>query len=238
MKYILVLLFAFTSFFLHGQACNEDNHSININDSWVSCQLNSNPNPARGNSHWVHYDFGYVYSLGATNFWNYNVAGETDKGMKSVTIDYSLDGTTWTELASFQLGEASGMNSYTGESGPDFNDIDARYVLITSIDTWGTSGCAGLSEVLFNVDGLVANEELPLGDKQLALFPNPAADRLSIETDLLLEELIVLGAAGQEIARFSYAETVDISFLPDGIYFLKCLTSNNEQYTQRFVKQR
>lgn len=156
MKYI-TLLFLLLPFSLYAQQCTiQDNHSNNTNDSWQSCQTTTNPNPNRPNSHWLLYDLGALYSLGATTFWNYNIAGETNKGMRSVVIDYSQDGMTWTEAASFQLGQATGNTTYTGEDGPHLGEIDAQYILITSLSTWG-NGCAGLGEVRFAIEGTVTN---------------------------------------------------------------------------------
>ncbi len=146
--HLSIFLFAIQ---LQAQECNDDTHSINIQDSWLSCEIAASPNANRPDSHWIMYDFGYVYSIGTTQFWNYNVAGETGKGLKNIIIDYSLDGITWMEAATFQLGVASGLNTYIGEAGPDLNDIDARYILITIVDIWGNGSCAGLSEVRFDI---------------------------------------------------------------------------------------
>lgn len=120
--------------------------------SWVSCSTSANPNPARsGNQHWIKYDFGNIYKLQGTRIWNYNVLNQTNKGFKTVAIDYSLDGTTWTTLGSnYTWNQASGISDYSGFVGPNFNDIKARYVLISAINNWGDATCSGFSKITFD----------------------------------------------------------------------------------------
>jgi hypothetical protein len=119
--------------------------------SWVSCSTTANPNPARaGMGHWIRYDFGNQYKLQATRVWNYNVAGQTDKGFKTVYVDYSLDGTNWTSLGSlYTWNQAPGTPDYGGFLGPNFNDLKARYVLISAADNWG-GPCSGFSKITFD----------------------------------------------------------------------------------------
>jgi len=236
MKIIFSILFILSTLLVHAQICHDDTHSTNVFDSWVSCQTAQNPNPARGNSHWVMYDLGYVYSLGVTYLWNYNVMGQTDRGMKNLVIDYSLDGITWNQIVTYQLSQATGLPTYIGSFGPDLNGIDARYVLITAIDTWGSTGCAGLSEIKFNIDGLVENEVLTEHALSLDLYPNPADQFLNIASGYDLKEVILLNSAGTELTRFAYRERIDVSYLPAGAYLIKGLTADGELAVGRFVK--
>ena len=237
MKNIIIIMFLLLIANIFYGQCTSEAHSNNINDAWLSCEKSDNPNPAREESHWILYDLGYIYSIGTTKFWNYNVAGETEKGMKNITIDYSLNGTTWTEAATFELSEALGNNNYEGVSGPDLNKLNARYILISATDTWGNGDCAGLSEVRFDVDGTVTQFGVFKQNESVNLFPNPANDQLSIDIDFPVKEIIVVNASGHEIMRANKAAAIDISFLSDGLYFLKIINDKNEMMMERFVKQ-
>lgn len=152
----LLLLCLVSSTKINAQ-CNSAAHSTNEKDSWLSCQTSMNPNSIRGNSHWLQYDLGYIYELGATTFWNYNVANFTNKGFKQVAIDYSLDGVSWVEAGTFQLPEATGTATYEGTIGLDLTGVAARYVIVTALSTWNNDNCAGLSEIRFEVHQLTAN---------------------------------------------------------------------------------
>ncbi len=131
--------------------CSENTHSNTTGEGWVSCMPTANPNPARGTSHWLQYDFGEVYALSTTFFWNSNEVGETDRGLQNLVIDYSIDGVTWTEWGTYTLMEATGMNDYLGTEGPDLTGVNAQYLLITAIDNFGDS-CYGIAEIRFDVD--------------------------------------------------------------------------------------
>jgi hypothetical protein len=80
------------------------------------------------------------------NYWQ----NETDRGLNSVTIDYSDDGTNWTELGTYSWPQAPGASTYTGFDGPDFGGVCARYVLVTVNSNYGDAHY-GLSEVRFNL---------------------------------------------------------------------------------------
>lgn len=237
LKYIFSLVLTAGIIQLNAQNCNEGQHAANANDGWVSCEITAAPNPARGDAHWIMYDLGYVYAIGTTHFWNYNVIGETSKGMKNITIDYSLDGINWTEATSFQLSEASGMDNYEGEAGPDLGDVPARYILISSVDTWGSGDCAGLSEVRFDIGEVVGIPEVTPDGFTLELFPNPATEQLRVNTNLEVKEVIILNTSGHEVFRTTQSNRLDIKSLPPGVYVLKCTGSNYEILTKRFIKQ-
>jgi len=120
-------------------------------DAWESCTPKVNPNTDRGTSHWIQYDFGQIYLLNESHIWNYNGDGATGKGFKDVVIDYSTDGTTWTQLGGiYEWNQATGVVGYEGFEGPNFNGITARYVLITALNNWDNGLCHGFSKIIFN----------------------------------------------------------------------------------------
>ncbi len=140
-----------------GSGLSGGTHSIIWDDGWLAYQGASNPNPARSSyTYWIRYDFGELYNLADMWIWNSNEDGYTDRGLNHVYIDYSTDGSSWSQLggSQFQFSQASGSSSYAGFAGPDFGGATARYVLISAVDNWGASdGFYGLAEVKFNVGG-------------------------------------------------------------------------------------
>lgn len=160
MKRIILLSICFLILNYSGiTQCYPDRHSTNWFDAWVSCQASQNPNPIRGISHWIQYDFGQVYLVGESHFWNANVPDFTNRGLNQITIDFSVDGVNWNELGAFNLTESDGSAFYEGISGPDFNGAKARYVLITANSNHG-GDCYSLAEIRFNVQNSAVPVEL------------------------------------------------------------------------------
>ena len=129
-----------------------DQHSTYAQDSWVSCEPTDNPNPIRDTSHWLMYDLGLPYFLNSAQVWNYNVTDSIGHGFNEVIIDYSIDGTTWTELDTFVWNQATGMTDYKGFSFSEFNGIAAQYILFTALSNYDNSDCAGISEINFDAN--------------------------------------------------------------------------------------
>jgi len=126
-----------------------DNLDIRPETSWMSCSEVANPNTARGSGHWILYDFGQNYKFKNSKIWNYNAPGLTNRGFNQVAVDYSMDGNSWTILGNYNWPAAPGNIDYAGITGPNFNDVAARYVLITGLSNHGASDCSGFSKVLF-----------------------------------------------------------------------------------------
>ena len=90
---------------------------------------------------------------------------------------------------------------------------------------------------------LVANFELTDGIDEFSsafnLYPNPANDRLHIESKVKINEVTIYDVYGrqQELSAISGQQTViDVTRLNNGIYFVKIVTDNGE-VIKRFVKQ-
>lgn len=133
----------------------------------------------------ITFDLLLSYNIENLYIWNFNQAGNTNKGMKNVKIQYSQDNSKWTDLKPeaspgyvvnpkfpFQLAQASGegdlqaTNLNDGKNSPVQMKVNARYIRITSAQfgtenegNWGGKA-SGLSEVLFTT-----NDELTDGYK-------------------------------------------------------------------------
>ena len=220
---LLIIIITISSFRINSQ-CLTDAHSNYPADQWLSCNLQTNPNPTRGNTHWILYDLGQSYTLLESHIWNYNASGNTDKGFKNVGIDYSLNGTNWTQWGTMLFPQASGLSDYVGFTGPDFASTNARYVLFTAIDGWtGTPTCLGLGEVKIFVKNCSR-----MGLDTLVLSHatcNTGADG----------SLEVMGKGGLEPYTYSWSigsTTSQISNLTAGQYTVTITDQNNCTVTQ------
>ena len=215
-------------------------------DAWTSCNSSTNPNPARGASHWIQYDFNQPYGLASTHIWNYNRFDETQNGFRQIVVDYSLDGVNWTEWGVFDLAEASGIPSYTGETGPDLTGITAQHILITAISNYGGS-CYGLAELKFDVDQTVSTIELDeSGDMRFVISPNPVRDLAQLQFSSSSTEdfsVTVFDRLGRalftELAGYAGENSLlslDVASLPAGIYHLR-VAQEGKFISGSFVKQ-
>lgn len=78
-----------------------------------------------------------------------------------------------------------------------------------------------------------------LADLKIKVFPNPATNHLTINTDVVLEKLVVYNMLGQEVIAKSVDQmenTLDIETLTPGCYFLTCI-HQNKMRTVKFVKE-
>ncbi len=218
MKFIFPLLFLFLTFTSFGQQF-PDRHSTDIADSWTSCQATENPNKVREEGHWIMYDFGNEYTLHGTTIWNVNGYQHTDKGTQELVIDYSIDGENWTELAYHTMTEAPASSFYQGEEGPNFNGLNARYVILTSLSNFGHATCHGLSEVRFQAT--IATTSTDTKEAELAnnidVSPNPFdAETMITLTDIQsgTYDYSVVDITGKQVMQGSVEVSSDRFTLP------------------------
>lgn len=242
MKYLFsIIVFFFLSNFASAQ-CLDNTHSPFENQGWLSCNKSQNPNAIRGESHWIQYDLGATYPLASMHLWNYNVWGETTKGVKEIAIDYSKDGSTWTAFGMVEVEKAPGSWKYQGAKATDFNNIEAQYVLITVLNTWdNSSDCAGFAEVRFDLSNSVSTQTEISTQMDWSIAPNPASDYLMIEfpDQMEIQQISLHNSTGMLIRELTIstqnAIQLPTSDLKDGIYALS-LHGERGVFTRRFVK--
>lgn len=71
-------------------------------------------------------------------------------------------------------------------------------------------------------------------EKELSIYPNPFKEELFLETDLMVESIVVLNIHGQQIAQAMSTDQLGLNHLPKGIYFLKISTEKGIVVRQVF----
>jgi hypothetical protein len=221
-----------------SQTC-EGAHSTSIDDSWLSCVETDNPNPDRSEGHWILYDFGDYYELNQSHFWNYNVLGETSRGVANMVVDWSIDGTTWNWWGDINLEEAPGSDSYFGEPGPDFEGLVVRYLLLSVTANHG-GNCYGFSELKLDVNpGVVDIEEISIAAFEFGLHPNPARSHATLQLEAFIDTQVRLFSPDGKII-FSYSPTsatskLDLTNLASGLYTVEVIDDSGARATQRLT---
>lgn len=78
------------------------------------------------------------------------------------------------------------------------------------------------------------------GFGSVKLYPNPARNEFSIESDLALEQIKVYDELGQVVAKFKVLNSrssYDISFLSSGTYFIELSSALKKKSVKKLVKQ-
>lgn len=133
-------------------------HSDDLADMWYS-------DVSEPNSIWIQYEFDKPYKLHQMLIWNYNGVGlNALSGCKDVMVQYSLNGTNWTQVDTVsEFALAPGTSGYAPGTTINFNDIAVQYVHIDITSNWsnGFINQFGLSEVQFLHIPVVAREPNP-----------------------------------------------------------------------------
>ncbi len=131
-------------------------HDINSANMWLS---GPEPQPT-----WIQYEFDKAYKLHQMLVWNYNLSDLAMLGIKEVSVEYSEDGATWTQLTGVtEFAQASGLSDNAVNTIVNFDGAIAKYVKITAISSWGGEfiNQYGLSEVRFLYIPVWAREIIP-----------------------------------------------------------------------------
>ena len=79
---------------------------------------------------------------------------------------------------------------------------------------------------------------------EIKLFPNPSQDVLHIKSNVSLITLTIFNVAGKRMMRVpietasnSNHITLNISSLPEGLYFINIQSTDNNTQTHRFIKK-
>ncbi len=179
---------------INGSGLNAaDQHGTTDTDMWLSSPGGAQPT-------WIQYQFDDVYKLHQMWVWNSNQILEDvlGFGVKTATIEYSLDGTSWTALQNVsEFAQGTGADDYAHNTTVDFGDVAARYVKITVTSGWGFLGQYGLSEVRFFYVPLQAGK------------PSPADAAINVKVDAMLS-----WQAGREAASHQLYLGTDANALP------------------------
>jgi hypothetical protein len=198
---------------INGSGLNSlDQHATEPKQMWLSAGAQPN---------WIQYQFDKAYKLSEMWVWNSNqlIEAFVGFGVKNVKVEYSLDGSTWTEVQGVpQFAQGTGSATYTPNTTVNFGGISAQYVKLTILSQWGMVPQAGLSEVRF------------FSAPMQARLPVPATQATGIDLAATLtwrpgreaaSHAVYLGTDPNAVANGTVAaQTVaDHSFSPAGLLY-------------------
>ncbi|MCX5644018.1 MAG: discoidin domain-containing protein [Phycisphaerae bacterium] len=141
---------------INGSGLNAlDQHSTEAKEMWLGSGVQPN---------WIQFAFDKPYKLDKLLVWNSNQMIESfiGFGAKSVTVECSTDGSTWTPVPNVpEFARATGLATYTANTTVNLTGVLAQYVKLTINSTWGGMPQGGLSEVRFFYIPVQAGQPVP-----------------------------------------------------------------------------
>ncbi len=191
-----------------------DEHSTELKQMWMTT--------GTAKPDWIQYEFAGVEKLDEMWVWNSNQILESFLGFgaKSVAVEYSLDGQTWTTLEGVtEFAKATSSPTYTHNTTVDFGGAMAKYVKITINNNWGGAvPQTGLAEIRFFYVPVKAFEPAPVA----------AATAASVSTELqwrpgreATSHKVYIGADSNAVAEgtVTAATTTEHAYTPASLDF-------------------
>ncbi len=189
---------------VNGSGLTGDLHSDGLATMWLSATGATGPA-------WIQYEFDKVYKLAEMWVWNHNGSLERAVGLgcKSVSVEYSVNGTDYTAVGTNQeFARASGKVGYAHNTVVDLGGIAAKYVRLTITSNWGSVLTQyGLSEVRFFSVPVLARE------------PSPSAGATNVDVSAPLS-----WRAGREAARHNVFISTDQQAVTNGTAAVQTVT--------------
>ncbi len=102
-------------------------------------------------------------------------------------------------------------------------DADPNYIIFNTPTPGSTNNILSILEVL--------------NSNKIILYPNPTSNQLTINSELKINEITIIDIAGKSIKTPKpTTNTINVSNLSSGIYFIKLITDEGT-ITKKFVKQ-
>ncbi len=177
---------------VNGSGLTAGQHDMEDDNMWRG-------DPIEGESVSLQFDFDRVYKLDEVQVWNYNLEYESlvDFGLKDIHVETTTDGETWTALGDFELTQAPGQVTYTGQT-LDLGGAAAKSIRINVTSNHGGDSY-GLSEIQFYY--------IPAHARQ----PQPAAGATGVGLDPVLT-----WRAGREADSHEVSFGTDAQAVADG----------------------
>ena len=132
------------------------------------------------------------------------------------------------------------QNGTVAQNFTMFYTINTQYACIDSIaseydELINAGAMANGVEPVFDCE-TVGSESIVLQDNAMVLFPNPADNFIQIKSEKDIRGIEIFTASGNRVLSSELSnQSIDISSLQEGVYFMKVKTENN-LYIRQFIK--
>ena len=141
---------------------------------------------------------------------------------------------------------------YTNDGGVSFQEILAGYdfeYLSSSLTNFqmlntNTGYAVGRSANIIKICPTCSNNYVVAGinntsktQESVSIYPNPATDNIFIQSTDKIKEVKCVNYLGQTVAVKIKNNSIDVSSLSTGMYFLNITTEKEENITKKFIKE-
>jgi hypothetical protein len=90
---------------------------------------------------------------------------------------------------------------------------------------------------MVTLDGTLENIDFN-NDFSIIISPNPTQNTLNINTQKTIKEITVYDKLGKKITVTQVSNnTLDVSNLAQGLYFIKIISKNDKMFSTKFIKK-
>jgi len=80
--------------------------------------------------------------------------------------------------------------------------------------------------------------DMPINTGSFTMYPNPARDIISLNvSDETAKKIAVYNSNGKLVLQSDYTQTLDVSELSSGVYFVRISTENNHRLVKKLIKK-
>ena len=167
--------------------------------------------------------------------------------ISDVNANYHVYSMNWSPNQITFLVDGVGFYTYNpSEKNNDTWPFDKEQFIILNVAMGGISGTVdpGFTESAMIVDYVKVYQQVVLGtsntfdlDASLKLYPNPATDKIHISSKMPISGLALYDVYGKLIlTRENNTESIDVSRLNSGVYFLEVSSSTQKAVKKVMVK--
>ncbi len=155
-------------------------------------------------------------------------------------------------------GGSNGTVNYCNIIMPEYNTTGANNINVSSLFVDADNGNFHLQQTSPCIDagtdiglayfgdapdmgcfefGDSANINIEISDKNISIYPNPVSNLITVKGDnIKVESIEILDLNGKLVLRKNMAQTIDISSIASGVYFVK-INTENSTFAKKIIKK-
>lgn len=147
---------------------------------------------------------------------------ETETNNAGFEIQRSKNGVQW-ERIGWQVGQGNSLAPYSYTYIDESPFLGTSYYRLKQVDFDGD----------FEYSGTVSLRYAP---RRVSIYPNPVQDKLFIQTESPVQQLLIYDSLGKLVEASIDNNTIDVSIFPKGLYTIKVTIEDEDFYEKILVK--